>query len=393
MRSAALLIMCIAALGGSTLAHSAPFVPRDGSEVIERLRDRPLDAAAREIRKLRADLARDPQNLALATRVARRYIDEARAQGDPRYLGYAEAALAPWWTAPQPPSSVLLLRATIRQSNHDFDAALIDLSRVLKVEPGNVAAWLMRANLLQLKAHYELAGQSCERLSRFASEFISGSCLAGVGSMTGNAEVSYIQLTRLLERTPNASAPQKVWVETGLAEIAVRLDRPAVADGHFKRALQYGQADPYLKAAYADFLLDNGRPAEVTRLLAADTRIDALLLRLALADQALGRPELEARIANLQARFDAARARGDRVHQREEARFHTQLRNQPHEGLRLAEANWAVQREPADARVFLEAALAAGTPHSTRPVVEWMRENNVEDATLQRLLQRLRKTT
>jgi hypothetical protein len=393
MRSAASVLTCIAALGFSTLAHSAPFTPRDGDEVLERLRDRPLDTAARELRRLRAELSRNPQNLSLATQLARRYIDEARAQADPRYLGYAEAALGPWWASPQPPNSVLLLRATIRQSNHDFDSALTDLSRVIKLEPANTAAWLTRANLLQIKGDYEGAAQSCERLARFAGEFIAGTCRASIGSMTGRAEASYSELTRLLEAAPSASAAQKAWIETALAEIAVRLDRRFAAEGHFKRALQYGQPDAYLKAAYADFLLDTGRPAEVARLLAADTRIDALLLRLALADQALGKPELDGRIATLQARFDAARARGDRVHQREEARFHTQLLNRPQEGLRLAQANWAVQREPADARVLLESALAAGAPDGAAPVIEWIRENHIEDATLQRLAQRTRKNT
>jgi hypothetical protein len=61
--------------------------------------------------------------------------------------------------------------------------------------------------------------------------------------------------------------------------------------------------------------------------------------------------------------------------------------------LRLAQANWAVQREPADARVLLESALAAGAPDGAAPVIEWIRENHIEDATLQRLAQRTRKNT
>jgi Tfp pilus assembly protein PilF len=366
-------------------------VPQDGREVLERLRDRPLDAAARELRNLRSELARDPHNLALAARLAQRYIDEARAQADPRHLGYAQSALHPWWTLPQPPASVLVLRASIRQSNHDFDSALVDLARALKAAPANVSAWLMRANLLQLKGEYDAAAESCTRLRGIAGEFISGTCLASVASMTGRAEASYEQLARLLESTPGASSAQKAWLETILGEIAMRLDRRGAAEDHFRRALQRGQPDPYLKAAYADFLLDAGRPAEVARLLAADTRNDALLLRLALADQALENSALPGRIANLQARFDAARARGDRIHQREEARFHTELLKQPREGLRLAQANWLVQKEPADARVFLEAAVAAGMPHEARPVLEWMRQNKVQDALLERLARRVQR--
>ena len=32
-----------------------------------------------------------------ALRLARRYYAEPAAEGDPRYLGYAQAALGPWW--------------------------------------------------------------------------------------------------------------------------------------------------------------------------------------------------------------------------------------------------------------------------------------------------------
>lgn len=393
--SRSVLTIVIALMAGGSLApHSraAPFVPQTGTEVLERLRDRPLDASARELRQLRAELARDPQNLALATRMARRYIEEGRTQGDPRYLGYAQAALRPWWAQPQPPTPVLVLRATIRQSNHEFDAALEDLARVLKAAPNSGQAWLTRATVLQVRGEYAEAARSCEQLSRLAPEFVTATCLAGVASMTGQAETSYRLLVRTLQSMPSASPAEKVWIETALAEIAVRLGRQDAAESHFKQAFKSSTPDPYLKGAYADFLLDAGRPAEVVRLLAADARVDGLLLRLALAEQALGASELPARVANLQARFDAARARGDRVHMREEARFYSELRKQPAEALRLAQANWVVQKEPADARVLLEAALAASDRAAAQPVLDWMRENKVEDAALARLAQRLQQS-
>lgn len=388
-------MLIVAALLGTAIAStalSAPYVPRDDAEVLERLRERPLDAVAGELRAMRQALARDPQNVALATRTARRYIEEARARADPRFLGYAQAALLPWWSQARPPDAVLVLRATIRQSNHEFDSALADLSQVLKAAPMNGQAWLTRATILQVKGEYAEAERSCEPLVKLAPPFVSATCMAGVTSMTGQARESYRRLRAVLEGNPAASDAEKIWVETALAEVATRLDLRAQAEHHFKRALQSGAADPYLKGAYADFLLDAGRPTEVVRLLAGDTRIDGLLLRLALAEHALGASGTAGRIANLRARFDAAGARGDRVHQREEARFNTHLLGEPAVGLRLAQANWAVQKEPADARVMLEAAIAAGEPAAARPIIDWMRKNRVEDANLERLAQRIVQT-
>ena len=66
-----------------------------------------------------------------------------------------------------------------------------------------------------------------------------------------------------------------------------------------------GAPDTYLKGAYADFLLDE-RHAEVAALLKNELRADALLLRLALAEQKLRRPSASGHVEALKARFSRA---------------------------------------------------------------------------------------
>ena len=63
-------------------------------------------------------------------------------------------------------------------------------------------------------------------------------------------------------------------------------------------------------------------------------------------------------------------------------RFPLTLLKQPQAACVLAQANWAVQREPQDARVLLEAALAARDVAAAAPVRAWMRTAKVEDVTL-----------
>ena len=84
---------------------------------------------------MRERLKNEPENLPLALRLARSYLELGRVTGDPRYSGYAEAALAPWWDLAEPPEQVLLSRATMRQRVHQFDAALADLDAVLSANP------------------------------------------------------------------------------------------------------------------------------------------------------------------------------------------------------------------------------------------------------------------
>ena len=58
--------------------------------------------------------------------------------------------------------------------------------------------------------------------------------------------------------------------------------------------------------------------------------------------------------------------------------------------LRLARENWAEQREAADARVLLEAALAARDRVAAAPVLKWLADNNFEDVRLRPLAERVK---
>ena len=113
---------------------------------------------------------------------------------------------------------------------------------------------------------------------------------------------------------------------------------------------------------------------------------DPLLLRYALALQAEHSKELPANVEQLRDRFAASRLRGDRVHLREEARFTLHLLNAPQETLKLALENWQVQKEPADIRILLEAALAANDAAAIAVVTDWLENCRTEDVQLSRLM-------
>jgi predicted Zn-dependent protease len=384
------LAACAAAAlpGGAALA--TPYTPASGAEVVEVL-PRRADPLQRELRSLRAGLAARPRDLALATALARRYIGAARSEADPRYLGYAQAALAPWWRLPAPPAEVRLLRATVLQSTHQFAAALADLDALVAADPANAQAWLTRATVLTVQGDYPAASASCARAAGLADALVGVTCLSGVAGVTGRAA----QSERLLELTlrRSAAAPAlRCWALTLLAEMATRRGDAAAAEARYRGALALDPRDSYLLGAYADFLLDQRRPAEVLKLLRGQGRVDALLLRQALAlQQGAGTPQaLAAAAAELGARFDAAALRGDTVHQREQARFELHLRRDGAAALALARRNWALQKEPADTRIYLEAALAARDAAAAAPVLQWIAANGVEDVALARLARQLR---
>lgn len=364
-------------------AGAAPYIPANGGQVLERL-PASLDRLQRELGRLRTELAANPTDLGRAAQLARRYIEQARRDGDPRFLGYAQAALKPWWGLPRAtaPAEVLVLRATLAQSTHDFSAALADLDEALRREPANAQAWLTRATIEQVVGRYEAARRSCARLFGRTPDLVLQTCLASIGSVSGEARASYEKLKRMLEARRDAPAPLRAWSGTLLAEMAERLGEHGAADAHFREALRADPEDSYLLAAYADFLLDRGRPQDVLRLLEGRTAADALLLRHAIALQALGSPRAAQQVAALRARFEAARRRGDTVHRREEARFALALDGNPGEAVRLAKLNWAVQKEPADLRILAQAAAASSDADAGRLVRDWLRHSRIEDRRL-----------
>lgn len=379
--------LCLAfALFAAVAAHAAPYIPASGQQVIETL-PRRGDPVQQELRRLRSQLNAAPNDLTLAATLAKRYIAIGRDETDPRYLGYAQAVLAPWWWLSAPPPQVRLLRATLLQSSHQFKPALEDLNAVLAVDKNNAQAWLTRATVQTVQGDYTAATASCAHLSSLSTELVTVTCIANVGAVTGRALKSEHLLDLTLERSANAPADLQLWALTLLAEMAQRRDDKLVAEARYKRALAMAPRDSYLLGAYADFLLEQNRPREVLRMLDNQTRIDALLLRRALALQQMG-SSVTADVKELAARFDAATQRGDTVHQREQARFELKLRKDAATALALARKNWAVQKEPADIRIYLEAALQARDP--AKPVVDWVALNQTEDAAATRLIARLK---
>ena len=374
----------------TALAQAAPYIPSSGKQVIETL-PRRGDPVQQQLRSLRAELNAKPTDVALATSVAQRYISLGRSETDPRYLGYAQAALAPWWSQAAPPPPVRLLRATLLQSTHQFGPALADLKGVLAAQPDNAQAWLTQATVQTVQGDYAGATASCAHLSALSIELITVTCIANVGTVTGRSVKSEQLLELTLERSANAPEELKEWALTLLAEMAQRRGDSAVAEARYKSALAMAPNDSYLLGAYADLLLEQKRPGEVLTLLRDQSRIDALLLRRALAlQQQDGKSSvLAADVKELAARFDAAALRGDTVHQREQARFELLLRRDAPTALALAKKNWAIQKEPADMRIYLEAAVAARDTSAAKPVTDWITQHKIEDVAAQRLMRQL----
>ncbi len=372
----------------ATVAQGAPFTPSSDDEVVQRLPQR-LDAAARS---QRAIAARHPEQLSLATANARSAIERARRFGDPRELGLAQASLAPWWALADPPPQVRLLRAIIRQSQHDFVAALADLEVLASdATPGvplavQAQAGLTRASVLQVTGRLPEAQAACEALlvPRFAPLGVGLSiparaCVAELHSLRGQAKRAGVELAAL-----GREAGADGWLALLRAELAERAGDTVAARKLFREAIAL-DSDVYARAAFADWLIGQGRDQEALALLDADDATadaDALLLRRAIALRRLGDARAAPVAETLAARFDAAMQRGENFHAREQARFALDVLGQPAQALALARTNWQHQKEPADALLLVRAAVAAGDASAAEPVNTLVRDAGWSDVRL-----------
>ncbi|WP_431286346.1 hypothetical protein [Roseateles chitinivorans] len=385
----ALALACVALV--AAVASAEPFTPRQDDEVVERL---PLRAgSAGERARHRAEqrvLAQQPRDLGLALRAAREAVERSRRYGDPRDLGTAQAWLKPWWNDPAAPPAARLLKATVLQARHDFDPALEELDRLLR-ERGLPAALqaqaeLTRAGILQVRGRWDEARAGCHRLAAPPLSLTHGhACLAELDSLQGKDDAATQRLA-MLDRA--AGAPH-AWIALLRAELAER-QGIATAGPLYARALQLDD-DLYVRAAYADWLLDAGRPKDAAAVVRAgqpeglDQIPDALLLRLAIAWKRSADPGAERAATEVQQRFDAAALRGDNSHARERARFALDVRGDAATALKEALMNWAQQREPADAVLLMRAARAAKQPDAAEPVRTFVRERSMQDRRLKEL--------
>lgn len=349
---------------------SGPFVPRGETEVLEEV---PKSTSRRGPSALSADEA--------AARAKELIVEARRTGGDPRLLGRAQATLAPWWNEPSPPPQIRLLRATLKQSFHDFEGALADLDAQVLVDPLDAQAWLTRATVLTVLARYAQAQASCEKLT---DAVVGGVCRAQVMAVMGHAEEA-VRALAALQPAPE----ERSWVLSVRGELTRWAGDDARAAADLEQALTLDSSDTYSRLLLAQLQLDGGQPARAVRLFEGRTLNDGELLMLVLALKSSNAPEYLARRAELDERVAANRQRGETLHQREESKYALALEGDAPRALELAVKNWAVQKEPADARVFLEAAVATKDAKTAGPVLEWLRETKFTDPRLLALAKEL----
>lgn len=388
-KAASLTVLAAVVICVSTPTLAAPFTPTSDAEVVERLPGRASDPAIRRVDSLRKQLAARPDDVALRVEIARRYFDLAMAQGDPRYVGYASAALAPLAKTNPENADYAMVRGLVQQFSHEFELALASLAKASALNPTSVEPLLWRSAIYMVQARYKEAAAECTRATPLAEPLVGAGCTAYVQATSGQLDTAFESFATAVKAAPQAAPELLLWQNTRLAEMAWRLQRFDAAESYFKAALQQGVTDQFLLGAYADFLIARQRPLEAIKLLTDWERSDILLLRLALAGRASKDPRADGWAKQLRDRFQDATKRGDRLHEQEAARFELDIEGNAAKALALATKNYALQKEPRDAEVLMRAALAARQPKDAQPAIDWLRSSGYQDPAFAQLAAQL----
>jgi len=322
-----------------------------------------------------------PSSPEATAREIQRLISEARRSGDPRFLGYAER-LFNQQASQDLNDPLLVLRATLAQSLHRFDAARQDLKTVLDRSDApaqRAQALLTLANIEMVQGQYDRAGPLCEQLTTEYPGLIASSCHAQVAARTGSAKVAYDELATATRSLSNVSIQGFLWAQGTLGDIAAQLGQNSAA-GHWQRVLSQDPDDLYTRAQLADWYLQNENPRQALVLTEGYEAVDSLAVIRAIALHRVNHPDAPALASRLRERFDEALWRGSMLHQRDLSRFELDIEQRPGAALQHAMANWASQREPLDTRLALRAALAAQDKAALGRLQEWLKQQNQTDA-------------
>ena len=368
-------------LGGAFGDHAvaAPYTPESDDQILQRL---PTPEALEGADALQQRLATAPRDLDTAERLARLYIQAAQREGDPRYLGYAGATLAPWLEGAEAPPTVQVLAATIAQGEHRFTQARHLLRQALRENPRLGQGWLTLAVVTQVQGQYPDSLDACRNAANLVPTGAALTCQASVLALSGQLVPAYTKLQRYASAATDTPDDVAVWMQTRLAEMAWQQGDRQAALAHIEAGRDIDRDDRYLRNLHADWLIAESRPEAAIALLKPHADQDGALLRLAIAGMAAGDRRTDLWAQQFRDRMTAAQRSAEFAHLRELARFKLTVAQDPEAALALARDNWRSQKEPADMHVYLAAAQAAGDPSAAQEVRDFILENGLQDARL-----------
>ncbi|MBW3566483.1 MAG: hypothetical protein KY410_00760 [Proteobacteria bacterium] len=315
----------------------------------------------------------DPHGRLAAAEQAIRHFQRS---GNPRDLSTASRLIDAF---PEPvPPRVTIIDAYVAQARHEFASAQALLEALVEEHPSDLRAWTMLADIHRVRGDLDAAEHACRQRLLISSDPVSVTCLASILGLTGRSDAAADMLHRAASALP-AEHPARSWIAGTQAELAVREARHEQAEQLYRIAMQTPEPPLYLVAEYVDLLLRKNAHERALAVLQEYPENSALLVRKAIALQALQDPRWREVDRTLQQLFALEERRDDAIHLRERAAWLLHVRGKPALALQAATRNFDLQKEPEDVHLLLMAAKAAGEPDAAQAAIEFLQRHRPDE--------------
>mgnify|MGYP000375850608 CR=1 FL=1 len=378
--SLSLMALCVS-IGTAAL----PYTPTSLDQILVRLPDSIVALRLATPIKLSEDLIEAGEKKRVSTQLteqlkkAQEFINLAQQDNEPSWYGYAHAALAPWWDNSINLPKLALLKAIILQQRHEFPEALLELDKVLLLQPRNVQARLIRAQVNMILAQYGLAIKDCQQILWLENPVMGINCLAQVQGLTGKGQQAMKRLNASLNSKFELSETQLLELHISLATIAHRYDDSALALFHYQKAYAIRPNNNYLLEQYSDFLIENRQAGLLLDLFVNNkSSLDLKIKRVQFLKQS-GVTVPSNLMLELTEYFSDAKIRKNLFPHKEYAKWLLLTSHEYERALNSALENWAMQKAPGDALLVLQAAVLSQQLQRAQPVILWLKNTGLYD--------------
>jgi tetratricopeptide (TPR) repeat protein len=330
-----------------------------------------------------------PTNLDASLAYARAVFTLGLTEGDLRWFGSAKAALTPWWQSADLPADGFFLRGLVKQGFHEFDAGLADINQAIAKDAQRAEFWSWRFALHLLLADMAAAQQDILEISRlFGPE--EGNVYRGILLYrTGKPQPATELLSAALKAKTFQDTSSQDWIGFHLGEALRVGGQSAQALAIWQKQLKANPQSHLLRLSLAEMLNSQGNYRQAKQIATTESASDALLMQALLASRGLKESD-EKRLASLiDARLKSQEMRQESLIERPKLFYLIAYGKDPAAGLALSIQNWQLQKEPPDALLFIQAALAVNQPRAAEPVVNWAEKTGYTDPELAALIRQL----
>jgi len=372
-----------------TPAVSAPYIPTSNHEVLIELKE---NTRFNKFKKIRVRLERNKLKPLEVVKILQETFEYGKKISNPRYIGFTLAYLNDYLDDAinvNPISDLTLLKANILQHDHQFGNAINLLNLIIKKDPVNPNARLMRASVLQAQAKYSQALNDCYSLIGSASHLITIACISQTKGIIKNTENSYTALLKTISINYKSDPGELSWAYDILAQLAMQQGDLVNAEKHMITGLKYSEKNMALLNSYADLLLNKNEYEKVLSILKTKNNDFTALLRLTIAETYKTTESDTPYRKQFLIKLNEMKLLSDTTHQREISAYYLYVENDINQAMKYAINNWAIQKELYDAELLLKCVLESKNILAAKDVFNWYENNTVSDIRIRSLINKI----